>query len=217
MGKRRLTRRQLWRINKIQDERLKRAERHDSNIAVELDDSQLGPEQNGLVIAHYGTQVEIEAGATPGDSENDYELNKENTFRCHLRTNLQQLVTGDQVVWRPGRDKTGVVVAINERKSELCRPDAQGRLRPVAANIDRIFVVISPRPLTPSGLIDRYLVAASAVNIEAVLLVNKADLLAGKDGKNNRATSEALRSNRLPPAYHVYQNKQWVKRPDISA
>lgn len=164
MAKRRLTRRQQWRINKVQEERESRAQRREGQIDESLSHGELGSEQHGLVIAHYGSQVEVEA--------EDGALH-----RCRFRSNLGQIVTGDRVVWLPAIDQSGVIVAITERNSELSRPDARGNLRPVAANIDLIFLVIAAEPRTPYGLIDRYLVAAENVNIRPVILINKADLL----------------------------------------
>lgn len=164
MAKRRLTRRQQWRIDKVQKERQQRATRREGQIEESLSHGELGAEQHGLVIAHYGSQIEVEA--------EDGTLH-----RCQFRTNLGQIVTGDQVIWRPAIDQSGVIVAITERNSELCRPDSRGNLRPVAANIDLIFLVIAAEPRTPYGLIDRYLVAAENVNIRPVILINKSDLL----------------------------------------
>ncbi len=168
MSKRRLTRRQEWRIKKIQDERLERAEKRDQLVSQEIDNKSLGPEQQGLVIAHYGTQVEVEAlqGTSKGQ-----------TLRCHLRTNLSSIVTGDKVSWQLSQDQSGVIVAVEKRQSELSRPDASGTLRPIGSNIDQIFIVIAPQPLTPTGLIDRYLVASEAAHITPILLINKVDLL----------------------------------------
>lgn len=166
MAKRRLTRRQQWRIDKVQKEREQRATRREGQIEESLSHGELGTEQHGLVIAHYGSQIEVEA--------EDGTLH-----RCQFRTNLGQIVTGDQVIWRPAIDQSGVIVAITERNSELCRPDSRGNLRPVAANIDLIFLVIAAEPRTPYGLIDRYLVAAENVNIRPVILINKSDLLTG--------------------------------------
>lgn len=166
MAKRRLTRRQQWRIDKVQAEREQRATRREGQIKESLSHGELGAEQHGLVIAHYGSQIEVEA--------EDGTLH-----RCQFRTNLGQIVTGDQVIWRPAIDQSGVIVAITERNSALSRPDQRGNLRPVAANIDLIFLVIAAEPRTPYGLIDRYLVAAENVNIRPVILINKSDLLTG--------------------------------------
>ena len=101
--------------------------------------------------------------------------------RCFKRANIDSLVTGDNVVWQPVEDNNsdthGVVVALQPRESELLRPDNYGKLRPVAANIDRIGVVFAALPNPQSNLIDRYLAAAEAHNIEPFVVVNKSDLL----------------------------------------
>ena len=164
MRKRKLSRQQAWRIEKIQEERSKRAARRDNDAQEALTGGELGPEQEGLVVAHYGTQVAVESA--PGESR-----------RCHLRANLEGLVTGDRVVWCEG-DPMGVVVAQRERHSVLSRPDPYGKLKPIAANIDQILLVIAPFPEPHANLIDRYLVAAEVVGIEPVILLNKMDLLA---------------------------------------
>ncbi|MBN7795562.1 small ribosomal subunit biogenesis GTPase RsgA [Parahaliea mediterranea] len=167
MSKRKLSRQQAWRVEKIHKERAERARRRDVAAEQALEGGALGPEREGLVVAHFGTQVEVEAA--PGTRR-----------RCHLRANLEALVTGDRVIWCDG-DPTGVVVAQSPRDSQLCRPDPYGKLKPVAANIDRIFVVIAPLPEPHANLIDRYLVAAEVSGIEPVLVLNKTDLLAGDE------------------------------------
>jgi ribosome biogenesis GTPase / thiamine phosphate phosphatase len=165
MSKRKLTRRQQWRIEKIQDERSSRANKRDQLAEEQLNESDLGPEQHGLIITHYGTQVVVEAteGAQAGQHQ-----------RCHFRSNLGSLVTGDRVVWRQG-NPLGVVVAVSPRNSALSRPDPHGDMKTVAANIDRIIIVVAPYPEPHANLIDRYLVAANAIDIEPVLLINKID------------------------------------------
>jgi ribosome biogenesis GTPase len=163
MSKRKLTRRQAWRINKIQEERAKRADKRGSAADDALSAGDLGPEREGLIVAHFGTQVDVES--EPGQSQ-----------RCHIRANLEGMVTGDRVIWRQGQP-TGVVVARLERNSVLSRPDPYGKIKPVAANIDQIILVIAPLPHPHANLIDRYLVAAETVGIEPVILLNKTDLL----------------------------------------
>ncbi len=182
MGKRKLSRRQAWRIEKIQQEREARALKRDANIN-QLDDgqaetnngaSQLGPEQSGIVIAHFGTQVEVEtltiAGVAP---PKDHPIIRR---RCHFRANLGSLVTGDRVVFRDG-NPTGVVVAVKERETALSRPDPYGELKTIAANIDRILIVIAPLPKPHTQLVDRYIVAAETLGIKAALVINKMDLV----------------------------------------
>lgn len=163
MSKRKLSRQQAWRVEKIQDERAKRAAKRDASAEHALTGGELGPEQEGVIVAHYGTQVAVES--SPGVS-----------LRCHIRANLDGLVTGDRVIWCEG-DSLGVVVAQLERDSVLSRPDSSGNLRPVAANIDQIIIVVAPYPQPHANLIDRYLIAAETVATEPVILLNKVDLL----------------------------------------
>ncbi len=174
MSKRKLTRRQNWRIQKIQDERIARANKWEAQIEQQLNDNHLQPEQSGLVIAHYGAQLDIEPINSPG-----------NVWRCYLRRNLPPLVTGDKVIWRAAtNERSGVVVALEDRTSLLSRPDSRGQLKPVAANIDFIVLVIALVPTPHPNLIDRYLVAAETVNIEPVILLNKTDLLVEQESRD---------------------------------
>lgn len=191
MSKRKLTRRQAWRVKKIQHERSERASKKANFVDQQLSEGALGDEQQGLVIAHYGSQVDVECqqGSDAGE-----------IFRCHLRANLDALVTGDRVIWRAG-NPTGVIVANQARASELSRPDIHGQLRPVAANIDYIVIVIAPLPTPHANLIDRYLVAAESVGIEPLILLNKVDLI--DDG--NRSQLEQLLSIYPDIGYRVLQ------------
>ncbi len=189
MSKRNLNRRQNWRIQKIQEERAKRAEKRGARAMEQLNEGELGPERNGLIIAHYGTQVEVEAieGEDAGLRQ-----------KCHLRANLGSLVTGDNVVWRQGSE-LGVIVAVLPRQSELSRPDPYGKLKVVAANIDQIIIVIAPYPEPHANLIDRYLVAAENHGITPVLLLNKTDLI----NDNNRAVITTLTRQYRELGYRV--------------
>lgn len=192
MAKRRLNKRQQWRIEKIQNERTARAARKEKAVEDQAAAGELGPEQNGLVIAHYGQQLDIEA------------LEGEDTgkvFRCFVRANIDSLVTGDRVVWRPGKSATGVIVARCERDNLLQRPDNFGALKPVAANIDHIILVIAPEPEPHDNLIDRYLVASESTDIPAVILLNKTDLIT--DG--NRERIETLLARYQALGYQIEQ------------
>ena len=168
MKKKHLNRQQLWRIQKIQEDYAARAAKRNS---VSVDDhtptEHLGPEEKGLVISHFGQQLDIEAleGAHAGE-----------IFRCHQRSNLEPLVAGDHVIWQQG-DPTGIVVANLPRTSLLQRPNKSGELKAVAANIDQIVIVIAPIPQPFAKLIDRYLVAALNSHLSPLIVMNKADLI----------------------------------------
>jgi len=167
MSKRKLTRRQAWRIKKVQEEREARANKRDKVILENVEEGDLGDELDGLIIANYGSQVDVEYQSADDSLQ---------VSRCHLRANLTTPVTGDRVVWRPGKS-TGVVVAVRERQSELTRPDSAGLQRAIAANIDYIVIVLAPLPHPHAELIDRYLVAAESVSIKPLILLNKVDIL----------------------------------------
>ena len=172
MSKRRLSDRQKNRIQSIQERRRERALAKTSVSENELQDLEaLGPEITGTVITNFGAQADIEGTEVPF---------KGSIVRCHMRANLESLVTGDVVIWRHA-EPHGVVVARQERTSELVRPDIYGKLRPVAANIDRIAIVFAPKPTPFSNLLDRYLVAAEFQGIKPVLILNKTDMLAEDD------------------------------------
>ena len=185
MVKRKLTRRQAWRAEKIQAERLARSDKKVPDIESELEGSELGPEQPGRVITRYGAQVDI---------END----EQTIYRCMLRRNLPSPVCGDRVVWQAGNDHTGVVVAVEPRQSLLERPDADNQIKPVAATINQILVVAAPPPALDIDLINSYLVAAEMTGISPVLVINKIDLL-------KESALEKLK-NRLKPYEDIPYN-----------
>ena len=119
--------------------------------------------ETGTVVARYGKQALVENAA--GDR-----------VLCHLRSHLESPVAGDNVVWARS-DEAGVILALMERENILHRPDIKGRPRPVAANIQLLLVVFAPEPAPQANLLDRYLVAAAHIGVEAALVLNKADLL----------------------------------------
>lgn len=175
MSQRKLSRQQRWRVEKIQAERAKRAEKREHLDQHQLAEGAYGPEQTGRVVAHFGRNMEIEG---------------EDGIRhlCHLRANLDSLVTGDHVSWREAADGSGVVEARLPRHSTLARPDARGKLKSVAANIDRIMIVFAIEPEPHPFLIDRYLVAAEATGIAPALVLNKIDLLDDQHALHDLAT-----------------------------
>lgn len=167
MAKRRLNEQQLRRISRHQQQRGQRAAAGESTAHLPGHDD-LGPEVPGLVVCNYGQQLDIESLA---------EETKGEVFRCYQRSNLPALVAGDRVTWQAGADGTGIVVALAPRQSELHRPNALGELRPVAANLDSVVIVVAPVPEPFANLIDRYLVAVENLDLEPILILNKLDLI----------------------------------------
>ena len=178
MSNRKLNRRQQWRAEKIQKERQQRALNKERDLSNQIKSGDLSSEQKGLIICRYSKNFEVEA--LEGE-------NKGVIHRCVSRTNLGSLVTGDIVIWRSGAQKTGVIESRLERISLLERPDNFGNLKAVAANINQMLIVIACQPEPQSNLIDRYLVAATLMNIRPIIVLNKADLLCD-DNRDNIET-----------------------------
>ncbi len=127
---------------------------------------------NGRVISHYGQQLDVE-------SFNAEDENK--IVRCFQRANLPELVTGDYVVWEYENEDTGVIVASAERSNVFARPGFGGKIKPVAANLDIVLVVIATLPEAFGNLVDRYLVAINALGLEAAIVLNKEDLISSQN------------------------------------
>ena len=142
----------------------------------------------GLVTGHYGGEVEVVALAAI-DSEPD--LSNSERIRCHFRANLPTLVVGDRVYWHlqshdeAGRNTVaddpencpGVIEHLAERNTLLLRPRPYQDPKPVAANIDAIYIVVAVEPPPFTTLIDRYLIAAENAGLPVALIINKIDQL----------------------------------------
>jgi ribosome biogenesis GTPase len=124
----------------------------------------LKSDQYGLVISYFGNSVAVETDAGQ-------------VFPCHLRRNQALPVVGDRVRWQFESETSGIVMAIEPRRSILARGNVGGTLKPIAANIDALVVVMSPPPVFSEYLIDRYLIAAELLKITPIIVLNKIDLL----------------------------------------
>lgn len=166
MPKRRISKKQRERISASQAKRRQKAT-DNSDALADLNPSDLGPEQSGLVIAHFGKMADVE------DQTGQ-------VHRCLLRQHLGVLVAGDKVIWQSA-PTGGVITARKDRDSVICRPDFYGELKPVAANIHQLMIVAAPEPELSTLLIDSYLVAAIALSIKPIIVLNKIDLLGSEE------------------------------------
>ncbi|VEB33287.1 small ribosomal subunit biogenesis GTPase RsgA [Legionella cherrii] len=150
MSKRRISKQQTARIEKIQRNYHENKKNHD-DLA------------DGLVITRFSRHVELE------DHEGKH-------VRCSIRPNLETLVAGDRVIWQTEGTNQGVVVSLYPRSSVLAKPTSSGVVKPVAANITQLIIVIAPKPEISWPLLDSYLVMAETLHLQAVILLNKTDL-----------------------------------------
>jgi len=116
------------------------------------------------VLAHFGQVSLVE------DQQGE-------VYRCATRRNLPRTVCGDRVLWQASSPREGIITQVLERETTLARPDHNNRVRPVAANLDQIVVVIATRPSFEYGMLDRYLVASELMDAAPVIVVNKSDTL----------------------------------------
>ena len=100
-------------------------------------------------------------------------------LRGKVKQDTPKVVVGDVVRLEadPGGELHGIV-GIEPRRTVLERRVPEGRgVRPIAANVDQVFVVVATRSPDPiPQLIDRMLVLAEADSIPAAVLLNKVDL-----------------------------------------
>lgn len=127
------------------------------------------------------------------------------TLRGNLRRNRiaysQTVAVGDRVLITQDGDGRGVVEEVLPRKNVLARPDpmkGNAVQQIVVANVDQVIIVASWRePYLWPELIDRYLIAAQRNALEALIVVNKVDLVEAGDRDEFEATLQ------------VYENLKW--------
>lgn len=181
-----LTQRQRRQLESIHQQRLTRQEERRHEAAESLMTGPLGEMEEGLVIAHYGLNVEVEAADG-------------SRWRCAVReTTPEEPVCGDRVLWQRAGEEQGVISGITPRHGVLRRPAAFGRLQTVAANVN-LLVITMEAILPNTGLLDRYLVAAGAAGIEPLVLLNKADQVApGEERQDLKLVMAPYRKMKYP-------------------
>jgi ribosome biogenesis GTPase len=152
MSKRRINQQQLSRIQKKQ-----------SNFRDQLIAGSDESTHDGLIIKYFGRYTMVES--TDGVR-----------LKCSVRPNIGTLVAGDRIVWQKEGDRQGVVISRYPRKSILGRPDKQGQLKPIAANISQMLIVVAPKPDISWPLLDSYLVMGEFLKLQVCIILNKVDL-----------------------------------------
>lgn len=157
----------LIRKRKLTQNQARRIDKQNST----LDDKAL---HTGVVIAHFGKQLDVLATHTVNDSD----VVVGHIYRCHARTNLPMLATGDSVQFSYDTlAKLGRIDKVHDRQNLITRPDRYHKLKPVVANVDILAVVFAPLPKPATNLIDRYLLIAKLHNIKLLLILNKCDII----------------------------------------
>ena len=159
-----LTRKQKWRIDKVQSEKIARANKAALKVESQLQDN---VEYPGIVITRYGQRQLIEA--ENGD-----------LFQSVSRQNIGFSVAGDRILFQKTKHDEAIVTAIYPRDTELKRQD-----KLIAANIDQLWLVVAIEPHYEYELIDRYLIMAENSHLPIGIIVNKIELLGNENEMNS--------------------------------
>lgn len=131
----------------------------------------------GELLSGRVTRVHGLSSIVLGDDQREYE--------CAIRQVLKSLhiegrgavVAGDHVTFRPESESTGMIESVRPRHGIINRT-SRGQQHIIAANVDCLLIVASAaEPVLKPGLIDRFLLSAEQCSLEAVIVINKCDLV----------------------------------------
>jgi len=128
-----------------------------------INQRQLSAHKSGRVIARLGKYVDVLT------DDKQY-------YQCRLRQHIHP-ITGDIVSLDINAQQEAVITQLAERKNSFGPFDKQGKVRPLAANIDLLFIVIAPKPALNFFHLDSYCAAAALLSITPIIIFNKIDLL----------------------------------------
>jgi ribosome biogenesis GTPase len=91
------------------------------------------------------------------------------------------IAVGDRVRFTALSEHTGTILTLQPRRNKFSRPSPKNGNRSfeqvIASNVDQIVPVFSTaNPVPKWGLLDRYLVAAEAAGLPALVCISKSDL-----------------------------------------
>lgn len=130
--------------------------------------------QTGRVTSFIGLNCQVQSDV----DGSMYECTIRGVLRTLARDSRNVVVTGDRVLFRQeGDDYQAVIERVEPRHGVLSR-SSQGREHMLVANIDQVLIVVSAAdPELKPNLIDRFLIMAERHEINAVVCINKIDLV----------------------------------------
>ena len=117
----------------------------------------------GTVVAAHGRHYLIE-------------LADGSTLPCFPRGKKSELACGDRVQLERSGEAQGVINTILPRSSLLYRSN-EFRQKLIAANVTLVAIVVATEPSFSDELVTRCLIAAESQDIEALIVLNKCDLI----------------------------------------
>jgi ribosome biogenesis GTPase len=120
--------------------------------------------ETGRVVASFGRAVEVED-------------ERGQLIDCTIFGRRLEIVCADRVRFeRTKAGARGIVHELLPRQSIISRCNSRGAAEPVAANATQLAVVLAHPPVPDFFLVDRYLAAAEAAHLPAIVVLNKVDL-----------------------------------------
>jgi ribosome biogenesis GTPase / thiamine phosphate phosphatase len=153
-----------------------------------------------LITCSLSAQFRVRTPGHTGNGKNDKQKRpgKEQPDRDQ-RMRADPLAVGDQVEISPLPGNHATITSILPRRNWLSRPSAvpMPSARPfeqvIAANVDQVMPVFAAADPPPKwNLLDRYLVAAEAADIPALICLTKLDLVGGIDQSEDSELSEMI-------------------------
>ncbi len=118
----------------------------------------------GTVNVNFGRQVRVDLPEKPDTP-------------CLIRGRSLKPVCGDWVrVEAVAGTQDHVIVEILPEKNHFVRVDKRRTAYKIAANLDQVWIVAAVNPAPSRDLINSYLVAAHALDIQPAIIMNKMDL-----------------------------------------
>src|SRR5680860_1041450 len=127
----------------------------------------------GTVLRSHGGVYEVETAEGIAEASLRGRLKREERLG-------DKVVAGDQVEIQRGEGEEWTIEKVLERRSALVRkaPGKAPRAKVIVANVDQIAIVFSAtRPDPHLRMLDRFLVLCEYSELEALIVVNKTDLI----------------------------------------
>ena len=176
MPKRRLTNKQRKQIATRQQNKLK----SDSIIPSTEVKINSSDRFEALVMSNYGVELEVRA---------KQDLSK--PIYCRKRSNIIAPVAGDTAIVEKTSQGDFIVVAVKPRYTVLEKLSSANKLKPVAANVTQVFIVLALVPQPNFYILDKYIVTIKHYNIDLTIVLNKIDLITNDE--NHKEIIERLK------------------------
>lgn len=128
--------------------------------------------QQGRILSATGLNSIVQT-----DQGQQYECTVRRVVRTMSRDARSAVVAGDIVLFQKIDDQYGVIERVEPRRTTLSRGSKRHE-HVIVSNVDQVVIVMSAAdPVLKPSLIDRFLISAAKGGAEALICINKADLI----------------------------------------